>query len=52
MLFNVEKHKEIKEYIENFSKNFGNYSAKIVAAQIRDSMHLESWIDYVRETKE
>ena len=31
MLFNVEKHKEIKEYIENFSKNFRNHPAKIVA---------------------
>ena len=31
MLFNAEKHKKIKEYIENFSKNFGNYPTKIVA---------------------
>jgi hypothetical protein len=27
-------------------------SAKVVANEIRDSMHLESWIDYVRKTKE
>lgn len=27
-------------------------SAKIVANEIQDSMHLESWIDYVRKTKE
>ena len=31
MLFNIEKYKEIKEYIENFSKNFENAPAKIIA---------------------
>ena len=52
----------IQEYYKEISNELwyrirvGSYtskdSAKIVAAQIRDSMHLESWIDYVRETKE
>ena len=52
----------IREYYKEISNELwyrirvGSYtskdSAKIVAAQIRDSMHLESWIDYVRETKE
>ena len=52
----------IQEYYKEISNELwyrirvGSYtskdSAKIVAAQIRDSMHLESWIDYVKETKE
>ena len=52
----------IREYYKEISNELwyrirvGSYtskdSAKIVADKIRDSMHVDSWIDYVRETKE
>ena len=52
----------IQEYYKEKSKELwyrirvGSFASKdsavIVTDRIRDSMHLESWIDYVRETKE
>ena len=52
----------IQEYYKEKSKELwyrirvGSFASKdssvIVADKIRDSMHLESWIDFVRETKE
>ena len=52
----------IQEYYKEKSKELwyrirvGSFASKdsaiIVADKIRDSMHVDSWIDYVRETKE